>query len=464
MKKISKKLKKAKHPKKKVLKKTFQGKILAPTFSLLEKRESAIKSPDPVPVYEVRERREVADRGIGQLLSQARMQWQFGEWEKLTQIDLLHIEYHPDRAELALLAGSAALQLGDHQKASNFLKTAKQWGCDERLMIQLLVSGVHHSLGRYHLLKGNKEKATTEIGLGGIGLGGDPHLITEIRTRKEVSALTESEKWGIEVQALKAHSPVAITDEEEYLKEEFSQKKAIEKASYEESPFKEGITSYAQNFEDVMLWRALGHIKNGFYIDIGAQHPVIDSVSKAFYEKGWRGIHAEATKTYAKLIREDRPDELIIEAAVSNQHGSMEFYEIPETGISTGDPAIADIHRQKGFQITKRIVPTITLGDILALAGERDIHWLKIDVEGMEKNVLEVWNNANQRPWIIVVESTVPNSKVENWENWESLILEKNYICVYCDGLSRFYLSQNKLDLKANFKYPVNIFDMFKKI
>ena len=45
------------------------------------------------------------------------------------------------------------------------------------------------------------------------------------------------------------------------------------------------IVSYAQNFEDVMLWRALGQVENGVYIDIGAQHPLIDSVSKAFYEK-----------------------------------------------------------------------------------------------------------------------------------------------------------------------------------
>jgi len=49
--------------------------------------------------------------------------------------------------------------------------------------------------------------------------------------------------------------------------------------------------SYAQNFEDVMLWRALGHVSAGRYIDVGAQDPVVDSVSKAFYEHGWRRIH-----------------------------------------------------------------------------------------------------------------------------------------------------------------------------
>jgi FkbM family methyltransferase len=460
---VSKKLKKAKSPKKKVLKNTFRGEILAPSLSPMEKREPDIKSSEPIPVYEVRERREVSDRGIGQLLSQARMQWQFGEWERLTQIDLLHIEHHPDRAELALLAGTAALQLGDRQRASTYLKTAKEWDCDERLMIQLLSSGVHHSLGRYHLLKGNEEKATTQIGLGGIGLGGDPHLITEIRTRKEVSALTRGEKRGSsEATALEAPSEVAITSEEEP-KEEFSMEKAIEEAGRAESPFREGITSYAQNFEDVMLWRALGHIKNGFYIDIGAQHPVIDSVSKAFYEKGWRGIHVEAVPAYAKLLREDRPDEIVIEAAVSDQHGSMTFYEIPETGISTGDAAIAGMHRQKGFQVKEIKVPRITLADVLALAGDREIHWLKIDVEGMEKSVLEGWGKSKQRPWLVVVESTIPLSSIENHESWENILDANEFMFAFYDGIGRFYLNKKHGELKRYLNTPVNTFDNFKK-
>ena len=57
------------------------------------------------------------------------------------------------------------------------------------------------------------------------------------------------------------------------------------------------FVSYAQNFEDVMLWRALSDVKQGHYIDIGAQDPVINSVSLAFYEAGWRGIHVEATRS-----------------------------------------------------------------------------------------------------------------------------------------------------------------------
>jgi len=47
------------------------------------------------------------------------------------------------------------------------------------------------------------------------------------------------------------------------------------------------FVSYAQNFEDVLLWRALHDVEHGRYLDVGAHDPVIDSVSLAFYEAGW---------------------------------------------------------------------------------------------------------------------------------------------------------------------------------
>ena len=56
--------------------------------------------------------------------------------------------------------------------------------------------------------------------------------------------------------------------------------------------------SYAQNFEDVILRRALKDIEKGFYVDVGAHDPVIDSVTKAFYDLGWRGINIEPVKEW----------------------------------------------------------------------------------------------------------------------------------------------------------------------
>ena len=221
------------------------------------------------------------------------------------------------------------------------------------------------------------------------------------------------------------------------------------------------FVSYAQNFEDVILWRSLADVPNGFYIDVGAQHPVYDSVSKAFYEHGWRGVHVEATATYAALLREDRPDELVLQVALNHESGSIPFYEIPDTGLSTGDESIADHHRAQNYSVIKTEVLCITLADVFSRVGSRDIHWLKIDVEGMEQHVLTGWGEHPHRPWILVIESTYPNSQIETHERWEYLLMKRGYKFAYFDGLSRYYLYASKLNMLKNFLTPPNIFDGF---
>jgi hypothetical protein len=72
------------------------------------------------------------------------------------------------------------------------------------------------------------------------------------------------------------------------------------------------FVSYSQNFEDVMLWRALRHVPRGLYIDLGAQDPLVDSVSLAFHQRGWTGVHVEPTPHYARLLRQQRPGDQVI--------------------------------------------------------------------------------------------------------------------------------------------------------
>ena len=98
---------------------------------------------------------------------------------------------------------------------------------------------------------------------------------------------------------------------------------------------KTAFRSYAQNFEDLMLYRALGGVEHGFYIDIGAQHPEVDSVSKAFFDRGWRGLHVEPVPHYAELLREARPGDQVIEAAVSDRVGHTTLMVFADTGLST---------------------------------------------------------------------------------------------------------------------------------
>ena len=86
---------------------------------------------------------------------------------------------------------------------------------------------------------------------------------------------------------------------------------------------------------------------------------------------------------------------------------------------------------------------------------------MKLDVEGMEREVIESWSPASVRPWIVVVESTEPNLPVPNHQAWEPQLLARGYKFVYFDGLNRFYLSTDHPELKAVFGPGPNVFDNF---
>ena len=129
--------------------------------------------------------------------------------------------------------------------------------------------------------------------------------------------------------------------------------------------------------------------------------------------------------------------------------------------MSTGKFNIAETHRLNGHSVKKIDVPCIPLSELFLKPSNGEIHWMKLDVEGMEREVIESWSPASVRPWIIVVESTEPNLPVPNHQAWEPQLLARGYEFVYFDGLNRFYLSTDHPELKAVFGPGPNVFDNF---
>jgi len=372
------------------------------------------------------------------LLERSRTQWQFGDWESLAQLSRDTLQHHPDRAKLALLAVAGLLQQGENDTARQFIRLAQDWGCNKKLISQILVAGVHNSLGRAAAVGGQEQRAVGHFENAIVtGMpGGDVRLLAQARVGQQFSNL------GIRTQV----SGQIVAPDEQIIYPPH------------------GITSYAQNFEDVMLWRALWNVEDGFYIDAGAWDPVVDSVSKAFYEQGWRGVHVEPLPEYADMIRDDRPDEKVYQVLLGAKPGEKTFYYIPETGLSTASWEFAERHRQVGWRIEERKYPVMTLAQLFADAGNRTVHWLKIDVEGMEDQVLAGWGLHPARPWIVLVEATEPNKTMPTWKEWQHHLEEREYKFVYFDGLNRFYVHQDHANLAGFMKAPPNVFDQFEKI
>ena len=224
------------------------------------------------------------------------------------------------------------------------------------------------------------------------------------------------------------------------------------------------IISYAQNFEDIMLWRALKHIENGFYIDVGAWSPDVDSVTRAFYERGWRGINVEPNpKFHAELVAR-RTRDINLRMAVSDRVGSLMMNFLSNSGLSTLEETIALNHTLAGWTIDKQVVQVTTLADLWRrhVPEGQVVHFLKVDVEGSEGVALKGNDWSKYRPWIVVVEATRPMTQQESHNEWEPLLLAAGYVFVYADGLNRFYVAGEHIELLPLFKYPPNIFDEFK--
>lgn len=225
------------------------------------------------------------------------------------------------------------------------------------------------------------------------------------------------------------------------------------------------LISYAQNLEDIMLWRALKdhHIQKGFYIDVGAWLANQDSVTCLFYEKGWRGINVEPLPVYYRDLLEKRPEDINLSFIVSDQESLSELYTLEDSKLSISQKTLVNELEKQELPIKKKSQPAINLAKLWEkyVPFGQEVHFLKVGVEENKLSVLKGNDWSKYQPWIVIVESIDPLTRQENYLEWESILLSANYTFAYADGLNRFYIAPTHLNLLQHFKYPPNVFDGF---
>jgi FkbM family methyltransferase len=221
--------------------------------------------------------------------------------------------------------------------------------------------------------------------------------------------------------------------------------------------------SFTRNREDVLIMRALQYVERGFYVDVGAFQPMIDSNTFALYQRGWRGIVVEPQRRLHALWERDRPRDIMVGVAIGASEGMAHFHEF--AGMeqnATTDSGVAAMHQADGHQASCTSIPRASLTSLLEQhRPDGDIHLLSVDVEGAERAVLEGLDLKRFRPWLVVMESTVPNRSDPSFAGWEGLLLEQGYVFAYFDAVNRFYLADEHRDLQPYFAYPPCVWDDF---
>lgn len=197
------------------------------------------------------------------------------------------------------------------------------------------------------------------------------------------------------------------------------------------------------------IWHALKGVDKPFYVEVGAQHPFVMSPTAALYQLGWRGILVEPDPAFAALLREYRPNDTVIEAGASSEPGELVLSRFESTGLSSFSNDYVALAAQRGMvpMATAR-VPVRTVDEILTHEGASTVHFLSIDVEGWEHEVLLGVNLAKWQPWVLCIEAIEPGDDTYVGQEVRLLVEGEGYVHVVFDGVNDWFVSAGHLELK----------------
>ncbi len=192
---------------------------------------------------------------------------------------------------------------------------------------------------------------------------------------------------------------------------------------------------------DVVLENIFRNKKNGFYIDVGCQHPIKNNNTYLLNQKGWKGINIDLDKDNIDLFNISRPDDVNVNVAISNKIDEVDlFFYHKKSPINTINKQISDYQKAKVNQVKK--IKTDTLNNIISTSKYSNLKFdlLSIDVEGHELQVLQGLDFNLYSPDVIVVEYLdltlskleIKNQRIENLFKTDlyKFLISKNYTFV----------------------------------
>ncbi len=218
----------------------------------------------------------------------------------------------------------------------------------------------------------------------------------------------------------------------------FSPKKLKQIFNYEveyriEEKLKFSQLSFAQESEDLVLNKIFGNQSNGFFIDIGANHPIRFSNTWFFYKKGWRGINIEPNPEMFKLLQQYRPHDLNLNIGISDKKGLLNYFMFNEPALNTFSEYERDQYLQKSeYSLEKELkVDVDTLESVFKennISRNQAIDFMSIDAEGFDLKVLQSFDISVYTPKVILIEILEIKSMLDVMNNDIYVYLtSKNY-------------------------------------
>ncbi|MDA7448586.1 FkbM family methyltransferase [Planktomarina temperata] len=147
-------------------------------------------------------------------------------------------------------------------------------------------------------------------------------------------------------------------------------------------------------------------VSNGFFVEVGCNHPIHNSNSH-YLEKelGWTGVSIDGID-YGSKYKSERPNTIFINALVSNREDELDFFRVKDR--DGWENQVSSIHKEtlqmgKGFEAEVVKMPSVPISKIKEI--NRPIDLCLIDVEGHEFEVLQSIDFNNNAPSVLVIEN-----------------------------------------------------------
>ena len=167
--------------------------------------------------------------------------------------------------------------------------------------------------------------------------------------------------------------------------------------------------SYSMNEEDVFVSNFFKLKNKGFYVDVGAYHPLEINNTCLLYKKGWKGINIDINKLSIDYFNFLRPNDINMNIAISNKKKNEFFYYQKEKSpLNTLNLKHANRVFGKN-KYKKRKILTNNLTTVLnnTKYKNKKIDFLNVDIEGLDLNALKGLDFKTYRPKLICIE--IPN-------------------------------------------------------
>jgi hypothetical protein len=162
--------------------------------------------------------------------------------------------------------------------------------------------------------------------------------------------------------------------------------------------------SYSFNAVDLIIDYIFKNKNNGFYLDVGSQHPISNNNTYLLFKRGWSGINIDLDKKNIDLFNTARPNDINLNLAISSDVAEKKLYFYHDKSpINTLDKVVSDFQTATVKEI-KRIKTTTLNIALQNLKFNNKIDYMNLDVEGHEMDIFKAFDLSLYKPSIISVE------------------------------------------------------------